>query len=146
MPEQHRMRGLTHQHSQPIGDMLRAVLFTPVQERRLPFLIEHVIEVHMRVYQRSGDGRDLAVDTAGGGIDNKFELTIGKIVKRYRTHATGMCKQCRQRFCPGKGPVGNGHRTVQGKQRQQDSPRCAPRTNQQDPKSRFDKRESFQIA
>lgn len=85
------------------------MLFTPVQERRLTFLIEHVIEVHMRTDQRSGDRRDLATDAAGCGINDKIELMFSKIVKRYRAHAAGMRKQRRQRFCPGKGSVSNGH-------------------------------------
>ena len=76
------MRSLTHQHSQSIGDMFRTVLFTPAQKRSLPFLIKHVIEVHMSAYQRSGDCRDLAIDAAGRGIDDKIEFTPGKILKR----------------------------------------------------------------
>jgi hypothetical protein len=117
--------------------LFRAMLFAPVKERRLPFLIKHVIEYICALTEKR-DSRDLAANAAGRGINDKIELTIGKIVKRYRAHAAGMGKQRRQLFCTGKGSVGNGHGTVQ-RQRQQNAPRCATRTNQQDPESGLNK-------
>ena len=80
-PELERLGCLLHQHPPTLHGARAAVLERPAYERRVAFAVSHVITDRLRAENRRGDGRDLAAQAGGGGVDEEIECAAGDVLQ-----------------------------------------------------------------